>query len=240
MAGVITRATSQDDLRAVLKAAQSHPLAPLCERYARGEATLHIHFIDQLSVETQWRGRYCAHIHAVRIEHPAIGVLDAAHESRLCRDNVKNQGVMLVSIAEVLQDREEMAVPAVPSLVRLMPLDYCENFRPLDATYLSVITRNIFPLYRLVDEDGELRLEGNLSVVASNECARKMIERGTHLMQSVAGQHTETWIDGPIGPEVLERFLRVRIVINEHSVRCFVQKGLGFPFKLLDMLIGPM
>ena len=44
----------------------------------------------------------------------------------------------------------------------------------------------------------------------------------------------------PISVEVLKRLLRVRVVIDNLSIRCFTETGFAFPFKLIDVLLGPL
>ena len=215
-------------------------ITPLCERYERGEATLHIHFIDQLAFYGENIGRYCAQINAVGLGDKAVLPLNSALDSRLCRDDVENQGAMFVGITEGLENGEDVAVPLVESRVRLVVLDDCLNLRPRNASYLSIVTSSVLLLGGLVKKNRELRLEGEHPTLVQDQGAGQMVQDRAKLVQYVAGQNAETWADDPVSVEVLKRFLGVRIVIDALSVRCFAQKGFAFPFKLIDMLIGPL
>jgi hypothetical protein len=149
---------------------------------------------------------------------------------------------MLVSITERLEDGQPMTIPPTSSLIRLMPVDDCKNLRPQDSCYLSLVTSNIVLLGGVWPEafDGKLRSVAGLPTVTKDEQADDVIQGGPNLIQDFTGKNTKSRWDDSVTMEILERFSRICIFIDEHSVRCIVQEGFDGGFKLDDVLIGPM
>lgn len=216
----------------------------LCERYKRGDAALHFHYFDETAERVNiGGGKLCAIINAVGFGgQPASGVNLHGGDSRLDRGDVADQGTMLVDIAEVLKDGQPVRVAAVPSRVRLQVINHCADSIAFDALYLSLVTSHLVFLGRIgpPQADWELRILGEGSGLAQNQGAGQMVEGGSQLVDGVAGNDRQERWDATVPVEILKRFQRLRIVIDQFTVRCFVNKGVEFPFQLSDVLIGPL
>ena len=215
---------------------------PLIERYKRGEASFHVHYLDGVAKnDVESLGEWCAVVNCIGAPgNSVLGPDGRVFDASLNGADMQNQGTMLVGITEFLQNGEPVRIAPFPSRVRLQRLDCCKDRWPFDALYLSLVTSEVVWLDGMKPEDRKLGFVGEGASISQNQGAGEVIKRRPELVQSVAGEDAQSRRDDAVLVEVLERFSGLRIVVDEFSVRCFMLERGRFQFELLDMLIGPL
>ena len=59
-------------------------------------------------------------------------------------------------------------------------------------------------------------------------------------MERFAGNNADTKRYRIVLREAMERLRHLRVVIDDGSVRCFIEKGFNFDFESIDVLFGPL
>jgi hypothetical protein len=155
-------------------------------------------------------------------------------------DDVQQQGTVLVSVAEVLQNGQPVKFSEPSRLVRLVPLDDCAHDGPPDTFYLSFVTGQIVLLGGAEGKYWELGMDIGLAALTDDKRADEIVEARPNLLDSLAGQDRETHRNRTITEGCAERFCRLRITADNGSLVCFSEESVALRFELLDVLLGPV
>jgi hypothetical protein len=217
----------------------------LSERYLKGDLEVQVLFRWHRGQEpTYFCAIFCRRHCSVWLETPAPvsfaaelnsyhldSVEIAAHRHHAHAESGDDQEMMLVVNVELMECPKSI----VPSLVRLGSLNEIYRSR----THSLYLGRRFGFVFGRSITDREASLLGRCASICFDQLPSQVVERCPQIVNCITNDESE--IVGSISTNLDPKDFvsRVRIVLDERSIRVTVPKDLHSPFEIVDVLFGP-